>query len=320
MGMGNLRKEDVISRLDYYVNNIGTVQIEVMFVQKTQSKLNKYKTLMFNCRESDIEDMVVETINNMKSNLENKEIDNYDLEVSVDDVVQVIAKDKVQNHEQIMSKITVDYKDDNTIGEDTDFSKLNFVVLNISGVEDDMAPISFYKQHYKSPAKFKGTRRFTFNGKEAKAYNKELLIIASNVDALCIGDYFYIVNREHFNTMLDFKDVYQKIITSNETQIVESAVFENPEQFIIDCKENGRHIVRLTKAILANGFKNLEENKSKLPDIMANHNLQLKLDETGKIQYDKNLTGEILNLLLEHYVTSDLTERRMVAKAIEKYE
>ena len=320
MNIEEMNKEDVIDQINYYAENIDTVQIDIMFVQKTQSRLNKYKTLMFACREKDIEDMVVETINNMKEHLESKEFDKYDLEVSVDDVVQVIEKDKVDNHEQIISKITLNLTDENTIGEGTDFGKFNFLVLKISSTTDDREPIIFYKQHYKSPAKFKNTRSYTFNGKEAKAFGKELLIISSNVDALCMGDFFYIVNRDHFNTMLDFKDVYQRIVDSNEEQIIECDVFENPEQFIVDCKENGRHVVRLTKAILAEGFKNLEINKTKLPEILSNHKLNLQLGTEGKIVYNKDHTGEILNLLLEHYVTSDLTDRRMVAKAIEKYE
>lgn len=316
----DINKEDVIDQINYYAENIDTVQIDIMFVQKTQSRVNKYKTLMFACKEKDVEDMVVETINNMKEQLESKDFDKYDLEVSVDDVVQVIEKEKVENHEKIISKITIDLKEENTIGEETDFGKFNFLVIKISSTNEDKEPIVLYKRHYKSPAKFKKTRSFSFNGKEAKVFKKELLIIGSNVDALCMSEYFYIVNRDHFNTILDFKDVYQKIVDSNETQIVECDVFENPEQFIMDCKENGRHVVRLTKAILAEGFKNLESNKTKLPEILSNHKLQLQLGTDGKIVYNKEHTGEILNLLLEHYVTSDLTDRRMVAKAIEKYE
>ena len=107
MNIEEMNKEDVVDQINYYAENIDTAQIDIMFAQKTQSRLNKYKTLMFACREKDIDDMVGETINNMKEHLESKEFDKYDLEVSVDDVVQVIEKDKVDNHEQIISKITL---------------------------------------------------------------------------------------------------------------------------------------------------------------------------------------------------------------------
>ncbi len=103
MNIEEISKEDVINQINYYAENIETVQIDIMFIQKTTSKLNKYKTLMFVCREKDIEEMVVETVHNMKEHLERKEFDKYDLEVSVDDVVQVIENKKYI----IMSKLLI---------------------------------------------------------------------------------------------------------------------------------------------------------------------------------------------------------------------
>ena len=69
-----------------------------MFVQKTRSETNKYNTLMFSCEEKDIEKMALETLNNMKTYLDKKNFDNYDLEISLDDVIQVIEEKKVVNH------------------------------------------------------------------------------------------------------------------------------------------------------------------------------------------------------------------------------
>ena len=322
MNIEEIKKENMIEQMDYYLDNIGNTQIDIMFVQKTQSRLNKYKTLMFNCNEKDIEGMVTETIQNMKHHFAKKEFDNYDLEVSLDDVVQVIEKEKekVVNHEVLMDKITINYTDENTVGEETDFGKFNSLIIKLSGIDNNREPIIFYKKHYKSPAKFKNTCRYTFNGKEANPFHKELLIIGTNVEALCVGKYFYIVNRDNFNTMLDFKDIYNQVISSNEDKIIQSKVFENPEQFIDDCKGHGRHIVRLTKAILMGGFEGINNNKKKLPDILSRHKLKLKLGKQGELIYNKENIEEILNLLLEHYVTSDLTDKKLVAKAIAKYE
>lgn len=54
--------------------------------------------------------------------------------------------------------------------------------------------------------------------------------------------------------------------------------------------------------------------------LKKNHGLKLEFDSDGKIIYKKEYVNEILNLLLDHYVKSELTNRRMLAKAIEKYE
>lgn len=62
------------------------------------------------------------------------------------------------------------------------------------------------------------------------------------------------------------------------------------------------------------------DNKNKLQDIKKDYKLNLEFTDDGKIVYNKEHVNEILNLLLEHYVTSALTDKRMLAKAIEKYE
>lgn len=135
-----------------------------------------------------------------------------------------------------------------------------------------------------------------------------------------IAGYFYITNRDNFNTMLNFKDVYYKIVDDNAEQIKQAELFDNAEEFIADCRNNGRYVTRLTKAILVESFKNVKDNKNKLQDIKKDYKLNLEFTDDGKIVYNKEHVNEILNLLLEHYVTSALTDKRMLAKAIEKYE
>ena len=277
---------------------------------------------MLLCRNQDIEEMLEETLSNMEKVTQERTIDNYDLELSTDETVQVIEEEKVINYPQLMESITVDYTDDNTINENTDYDTLDFVVVKISdnSEEEPKPAITVLKKHLKSPAKFKGTKRFVFNGKEAVAFDKPLLVIGSNVEAFNVAGYFYITNRDNFNTMLNFKDVYYKIVDDNAEQIKQAELFDNADDFIADCRNNGRYVTRLTKAILVESFKNVKDNKNKLQDIKKDYKLNLEFTDDGKIVYNKEHVNEILNLLLEHYVTSALTDKRMLAKAIEKYE
>ncbi|MEE0940004.1 Kiwa anti-phage protein KwaB-like domain-containing protein, partial [Methanobrevibacter sp.] len=100
--------------------------------------------------------------------------------------------------------------------------------------------------------------------------------------------------------------------------IKQAELFDNADDFIADCRNNGRYVTRLTKAILVESFKNVKDNKNKLQDIKKDYKLNLEFTDDGKIVYNKEHVNEILNLLLEHYVTSALTDKRMLAKAIEK--
>ncbi len=307
----------------YYKDNLAEefIQVDVMFAKKTASTRRLYKTWMLLCRNRDIEEMLEETLSNMERITQERTIDNYDLELSTDDTVQVIEAEKVINYPQLTESITVEYTDENTINEETDYDKLDFLLVKLSDNSEEQRPaITVLKKHLKSPAKFKGTKRFVFNGNEAVAFEKPLLIIGSNVDAFNVEGYFYIVNRDNFNSMLNFKDVYYKIVDDNTEQIKQAELFDNADDFITDCRNSGRYVTRLTKAILVESFKNVKENKSKLSTIKKDYNLQLSFTDDGKIVYKKEHVNEILNLLLEHYVTSALTDKRMLAKAIEKYE
>ena len=308
----------------YYRNNLSQqhIQVDIMFAKKKAGTRQLYKTWMLLCRNRDVEEMLEETLFNMERLIQERTIDEYDLELSTDETIQVIEEEKVVNYPQLTEAITINYTDDNIINENTDYDKLDFAVVKLSdNSEDEAKPaITILKRHLKSPAKFKGTKRFIFNGREAVAFNRSLLVIGANIEAFNVAGYFYITNRDNFNTMLNFKDVYYKIVDENTEQIKQAELFDNTDDFIEDCRNNGRYITRLTKAILVESFKNVKNNKDRLQDIKKNYKLNLNFTEDGKIIYNKEYVNEILNLLLEHYVTSALTDKRMLAKAIEKYE
>ena len=115
----------------YYKDNLTEeyIQVDIMFVKKTASTKRLYKTWMLLCRNQDIEEMLEETLSNMEKVTQERTIDNYDLELSTDETVQVIEEEKVINYPQLTESITVDYTDDNTINENTDYDKLLFVIL-----------------------------------------------------------------------------------------------------------------------------------------------------------------------------------------------
>lgn len=136
-----------------------------------------------------------------------------------------------------------------------------------------------------------------------------------------VNDCYYILNRDKFNAMFDYKDAFLNVVEENEKAIVDTNMIANASEFIEQCKNDGRYLPRLTKAILGKGFKNLVEYKSRLARIKAEYGLNIELTPDEKIVYKSPEDApEILNLLMDHYVISALTEHRMLAKAIEKYE
>lgn len=317
-------KKELKNLVLFYKNNLEEeyIQIDIMFARKTTSKKHLYKTWMLVCKNKDIMDTLLETLNNMEKSIEEKSMDKYDLEISADESIQVVEMEKVINSKELQDALTLEYTDENVVGASMDYNKFDFVYVQLSDNTEDnpQLPITIVKKHLKYPTKLKGAKSFIINGNEAKVFNTPLLIIGSNVEAFGIDGYFYILNRNNFNTIMNFKDLYYKIVDANSRAIIESELFDNPEEFIEECRNNGRYVTRLTKAILAEGFKNARENKYKLQELKVDFKLKMNFTEDGKIVYQKECIDEILNLLLEHYVTSALTDKRLLALAIEKYE
>lgn len=309
--------------LTYYAEAINEeyIQIDVMFVRKTSNPKRLYKTWMLVCRNQDITDMVKETLDNMITKCEERHIDNYDLELSTDDTIQVVEEKKVLNYPQLINSLSINYTEENTVNDKIDYNEFGYVIIKVSdnSEEEAKSSITLLKKHFRSPAKFKGTKSFIFNGNQAEVFNKRLLIVGSNIEAVNVEQFFYIVNRDVFNTMLNFKDLYYKIVDENTEEIKQADLFDNTDEFITNCRNDGRYVTRLTKAILVESFKNVKANKEKLKSIKVDYGLNLEFTEDGKIVYKKEHISEILNLLLEHYVTSALTNKKMLAKAIEKY-
>ncbi len=140
-------------------------------------------------------------------------------------------------------------------------------------------------------------------------------------DAMLIDENYYIFNRNAFNSIFAYKDVFARIISNNKDEIRKSGLLNEPDKFVSDCETDGRYLTRLTKVILAKGFDEVSKRKSEIPSVIKDFNLSLNTTSTGEIIYKgKENIPELLNLLLRHYVIDALTSNKMIASAIQEYQ
>lgn len=294
------------------------VQIDIVLINKSSQRKQKYKGYVLQVKKENVRTTILDILRNTCNIFDTKTIENYDLEISADDTIQVVTKENVVHAGEVNNTIDLVYEQDNVINSDTNLDSINFMLFHI-GYGDDS--ICFYSKYIHYGSAFKKAVRMVLSDGYAIPFTKQIITINSNVDAVYINDHYFVFNRNAFNSIFDYKDVFYKIIDKNTDEIKNSGLLTEAEEFISNCQEDGRHLKRLTKAILADGFKNVKNHKDKLNIVKQRHNLSLEWSEDGKIIYKgKENIREILNLLLDHYVTSDLTERSMLAKAIEKYE
>lgn len=314
-------KEKLVKMIEAFSIGYDKLQVDIMFVRKMPGKPKIYKTYMMECNKESVKEMLLGTLAYMIQEIGNRTMEAYDLELSRDAVIQYVEKSQVIHSDAILGSITQQLSADNTLNKDVDFDKLNFLVIQLYRPEDG-EKLLLFKKHIRNAASLKTkTARFSFNGKEFRPFTERILTIGSNVEAFLADGCYYILNRDKFNAMFDYKDAFLSIVEEHSKAIVDTGMITNASEFIEQCKNDGRYLPRLTKAILGKGFKNLVENKSRLARIKEEYGLNIELTADEKIVYSgQEDAPEILNLLMDHYVISALTEHRMLAKAIEKYE
>ena len=313
-------KELLQKNIKDLLDGFDKLEINIYFVNSNFRRNDIYKIYKLAANKSDISETIKQSIKYIINETENRSFEKYDLEVSIDDTVQTISSETVLNGVTLIEKIkNISFDTDNILDDTVNLSTLKTIVIQLYNPMKDQT-IYFFEKYIPVSAKFKRSTKFTLIGKTAKPFKEEIISLHSAVDAILLNDTYYVLNRRNFNSMFNYKDFFYKIIKDNQEMINNSGFMNNTEQFINDCMENGRQLPRLTKIILAEGFDKVLENKSKLPGIKEKYKLKFELDQDGRIEYkDKDCINDILNVLLEHYVISALTDREMLAKVIESY-
>ena len=230
----------------------------------------------------------------------------------------MVNGDEVVHGIEILNEITVDYNESNIVSENFDFSKMKFMVIQIHVNEKS---IYLFNKYVHPSSTYKTTQKYIFSGGVLKPFNKKLITLNSVVDAVLLDNTYYVYNRNSFNTIFIYKDVFERIINDNADNIKKCKFLKNTDCFISDCQSDGRYLKKLTKIIIAKGFDEAEQNKDEIPKVIEKFGLSLRTSEKGEVIYhNKEDLPELLNLLLRHYVIDALTNSKMIAAAIQKYQ
>lgn len=314
------KNKELLEMINNFQVNKEKLEINVMFTNSNFKRKEKYKVYTLLTDEEDILPTIERSLENLKTEFSKRSLEEYDLELSIDETVQIVEKDKVINGIELLLKMEDSIMDASmALNEKTELSTLNFLIIQLYDSINEKS-LYFFASYVHPTSKFKKASKFTLNGKKAIPFKKDILTVNSAVDAILYDDNYYIFNRKNFNSIFNFKDIFYKIINENKEIMKESNLLADTDRFLKDCMEDGRYLPRLTKVILAKGFETVNSNKAKLKKMKLQYKLSFELTNDGKITYnDKNEITDILNLLLEHFVVSALTGKKMLAKAIEKY-
>lgn len=315
-----MRKDDIKKELSIFKSAIenGIAEINVMLVDQNNQRKKRYKGLMLKTKLDDLKSVLTGSFTYIMGELDNRTLDIYDLEISVDESTQMVSKDDVIHGEEILQEITVDLTEDNVVSENTDLTKIKFMVIQIYVKKKSLY---LFKKYVQPSTAYKTSEKYIFSGGILKPFTDEIITINSYVDAMLLDETYYVFNRNTFNSIFAYKDVFAKILNDNTEMIRNSGLLTEADQFVSDCESDGRYLTRLTKVILAKGFDEVAKKKSEIPSVIKEFNLSLKTSMEGEIVYrGKEDIPELLNLLLRHYVIDALTSNKMIAAAIQEYQ
>lgn len=314
---------DIKEALEYYINNVDTDDVTAycMFVDRNIQRKKKYKGYNLNCDLRTIGSATLDSLQNVKRLLSESEIKQFDFEFEEDGVIQTLPRNEVAYTDDILNEMSIRLDDDNTMDEEKNIDHLDFTVIQMLSSEDNIPPLVLFKKQVKAGTAFKKSVKMVFEGKSLKLIPYDILAIGENVEAALYNGTYYILNRRGFDSIFNYKEGFKRIVESRKEDIMQFGMLSNAEGFINDCISDGRYLPRLAKALYSGCFSEVAKKIVNITRIKETHNIELELSEDGIIQYKgvKSIP-EILNIFLDHYVVSPMTDRAILAKAIESYE
>lgn len=229
-----MKKDEIKQELATFKAAIenNTAEINVMLVDQNNQRKKRYKGLMLKTKLSDLRAVIDDSFSYLIGELDKRTLDIYDLEISVDDSTQMVNRADVIHGTEILSEITTEYNDDNVVSESTDLSKIKFMVIQIFANEKSLY---LFKKYVQPSSAYKTCQKYILSGGLLKPFTDEIITIHSVVDAILLGEVYYVFNRNSFNSMFAYKDVFARILNKNADMIRKSGLLTEADQFMVDC-------------------------------------------------------------------------------------
>ena len=221
-------KKEMLTFMDAVQKN--EAEINIMLVDQNNQRKRRYKGLMLKTKLEDVKTVVIDSFSYLISELDKRTLDTYDLEISIDDSTQMVKKSDAIHGDEIISEITVEYTDQNVITESTDLSKMRFMVIQVFYKNKS---VYLFKKYLQPTAAYKTSQKYILSGGLLKPFTDDVITINALVDAFLFNETYFVFNRNTFNSMFAYKDVFSKILNDNIKTIKDSGLLTETESFVL---------------------------------------------------------------------------------------
>ena len=227
------KKDEDISNLKQIIKDLqnSDTNEDLLFGRGDNYKL--YKTIF---EGDEIQELKSILLNTIEYYLDNRNMEKYDLEISCDDSIDIVDTKIVEEYGRLLENVNNEGSI-NKINEETSFEKINFIYFKIEKPNSDIK-IVIFKKFIKPQNALRKSMKVKMLGEKMKRVKEDILYLDSLVSCFEYNGKFYIFDRNHFNSLFKFREMYCRLIDNNSSEICETEFIDNPEAFIEKCKNN----------------------------------------------------------------------------------
>ena len=174
-----------------------------------------------------------------------------------------------------------------------------------------------------TPARLLKKRKLAvvFRNGQFNKLDSQIITLEDNYDAsLLIKDIpdatpnvIIIFNRQLFEAFFSFIEHYQKDINDKIQIINDMALFDNVGNLIQLCQKDARKIKKLAKIVKSEYFNSMD--KTKIKESITAYGLKIDLNSENRIKLEDSDIWDILRILDDDCVKSDITGSKYLAHA-----
>lgn len=157
--------------------------------------------------------------------------------------------------------------------------------------------------------KKKGMMNVFFNGAGLDIVDSPAFSISRSFDFFVAGEYVFISSKPAFESLLNHKDTYEDAYVSLKREPGFLAAIADFSEFDAFIGNNSTHLRRMA-VIKARGYYNNPDYMNRLRKINTLRGWGIQFDDQGRILATPETMRDILHVLLDHRLRSELSENQ----------
>jgi len=296
-----------INNLRQFVGNLDIGQadsVSVKLVQKIGENYEVYQPAVHRRVRADLKDLYTDVFGTRLFELPQED---YNPNVGQDGYLAVANLD-VAHVNATIEELNLEANIHGDLGE-LDLETINFYCIKLTHNNESMY---VFRRFTKMKKIRRGLLGLLEDNTLRKVENELFIGLDRDIDILVFQNEMLIINRFSLQTIFNLQDYFTERATSALDQIQIGNVISNFDEFREDCLTDRQASKRITRILNTPGrIEGFLQTAELLPNVIAEANLDIELNENGQIVYTRNreVRSQILFCIADAYYLSLLLGR-----------